>query len=66
MNKIIIKKYPATRPSAPPPCVIRVDDEAAYILQRITQEQGLSIRYLTSEIIKQAYYEGIIEFMEVK
>ncbi len=65
MNKIVIKKYPAVCPTNPP-TMVRIDDEAGYILQIITKKHGMSGRYFVSELIKQVYQQDIIEFMEVK
>lgn len=51
-NKLIITIPPETRE---PSEIIRVDAEAARLLNDLYMETGLSVRFLASDMIKYAY-----------
>jgi hypothetical protein len=58
-NKLVISVPPEMRTSCE---VIRIDKEAADILNKLYAETGLSIRFLASDMIKYAAQNCEIEF----
>ncbi len=57
-NKLIINIPPEVRG---PSEIIRIDAEAAQILNDMYMDTGLSVRFLASDMIKYAYQNVIIE-----